>query len=177
MQILKFFSPGLTVRWPCLRRLYMDTWMTLQNRRLSGARPICAYGRTAWPCRMPLLRWPCCSSSAAGCQKWLCLPPSTVITSLKPSQVVKRIFEEPRSLLQRLTLCLFESLFPVEGRFLYYFFSPPGQPWFRYGNRLAVVVSSVDRSDAAKKQSRQILSFSAEMYPLYGLKDHECRKR
>lgn len=116
MQILKFFSPGLTVPWPCLRRLYMDTWMTQQNRRLSEARPICAYGQTVWPCRMPLLRWRCYSSSAVGCQKWLCLPPSTVITSSKPSQVVKRIFEEPRSLLQRLKLCLFESLFPVEGR-------------------------------------------------------------
>lgn len=120
-QILKFFFPGLTVPWPCLRRLYMDTWMTQQNRRLSGARPICAYGQTVWPCRMPLLRWQCFSSSAVGCQKWLCLPPSTVITSSKPSQVVKRIFEEPRSLLQRLKFCLFESLFPVEGRDVFFF--------------------------------------------------------
>lgn len=76
-----FVSPGLTVPWPYLRRLYMDTWMTQQNRRLREARPICACGLTVWPCRMPLLRWQCYSSSAAGCRKWPCLPPSTVITS------------------------------------------------------------------------------------------------
>lgn len=142
MQILKLFSPGLTALWPCLRRLYMDTWMTQQNRRLSAARPICAYGQTAWPCRMPQLRWQCFSSSAAGCQKWLCLPPSTVITSLRPSQVVKRIFKEPRSLLQRLNFCLFENVLPIEGR-AYLNFFPEGQPGIRYGNRLPVVVSSV----------------------------------
>lgn len=125
MQILKFFSPGLTVPWPCLRRLYMDTWMTLQNRRSSGARPICAYGRTAWPCRMPLLRWQCCSSSAAGCQKWLCLPPSTVTTSLKPSWGVKRIFEEPRSLLQETCiLSVWKPLSSWRKFFLFIFFFP-----------------------------------------------------
>lgn len=123
MQILKLFSPGLTAPWPCLRRLYMDTWMTQRSRRSSAARPICAYGPTAWPCRTPQLRWQCFSSSAVGCQKWPCLPPSTVITSSRPRQAVKRIFREPRSLLQRRSFCLFENALPAEGWAYFKFFS------------------------------------------------------
>lgn len=80
---LFIFSPGSTVPSPCQRRLYMVTSMTPTTRRSIAAAPTCACVLTAWPCRMLLPRWRCSSSSAAGCQKWLCLPPSTAITWLR----------------------------------------------------------------------------------------------
>lgn len=144
----------------------MDTWMIQPSRRSSAARPICAYGQTAWPCRTPQLRWQCFSSSAAGCQKWLCHPPSTVITSLRPSQVVKRIFKEPRSLLQRLNFCLFENVLPLEGRayfkFIFKFFS-------QKDSHESDMVTECLWSDAAQKQTKWIFgSFSAQIHPNHG---------
>ena len=73
-------SAGLSL---CRRRSCMVTWTIPRGRRSAVDARTCACVRTAWACRMRLRRWPCFSSSAAGCPRWPCPPPSTVITWLK----------------------------------------------------------------------------------------------
>lgn len=79
-------SGGLSL---CRRRSCTVTWTTRPGRRLTAAARTCACVPTAWPCRMPLPRWPCCSSSAAACSGWPSPQPSTVITwsRLRPEEL------------------------------------------------------------------------------------------
>lgn len=71
--------------------------MTPTTRTLIAVALTCVCIQTAWPCRTQRLKWPCCSSSAAACQGWPCLPPSTVITWLRPRLVELKIWPGQRS--------------------------------------------------------------------------------
>lgn len=64
-----------------------------------------------------------------------------------------------------------------EGFFFIFFIFFQDSHKVRHDGRLAVVVSSVDRSDAVKKQHKQGCGgISPEIHPQHGLKDHENRK-